>query len=315
MRKIVYSFLLFSFTACGQTTTTKINSDIKNSKTSKHINIPGTRLYVIPPAGFEVSKPFLGFKKGENSMIDVFDLVGGDFYTNAATFSKEEFEKKGAKVFDFKEIKVDGYPAKFIKVQGDGTAKSYQLVFGDSTFSTMVIAAYPVNDEKTGNDILNSFNSIYYDKSQKVDPLATANFSLDEKVSKFKFFKYTSTLYFYTINGIDNSSNQNAPVVLVYQLPKDNTMTSKSIAEMMISKSQQYGFTNLELKNISTEKINGYDTYQIEEYGQLNGINTLIYYCVSTHLDKAIAIQGIAKSEIEINLSDFKKLAKTIKIK
>jgi hypothetical protein len=315
MRKIVYLFILISFTACGQTATNKINTDIRNSKSSKQINIPGTRLYIIPPPGFEASKTFLGFKKGENSMIDVFDLIGGSFYTNAATFSKEEFEKKGAKVFDFKEIKVNGYPAKFISVQGDAKAKSYELVFGDSTFSTMIMAIYPVDDEKTGDDILNSLNSIYYDKKKKIDPLETANFSIDENVSKFKFFQYNSNLYFYTINGRDNSSNQNAPVVLVYQLPKDNTMTAKSIAEMMISKSKEYGFTNPLLKNISTEKINGYDTYQIEEYGQLKGINTLIYYCVTTHLDKAIAIQGIAKSEIEANLSEFKKLAQTVKIK
>src|SRR6185437_8399292 len=104
MRKIIYSFLLISFTACGQTTTNKINSDIQNSKTSKHINIPGTRLYIIPPPGFIVSKTFLGLQKGENSMINIMDLIGGNFNTNTATFNKEEFEKKGAKVFDFKGI-------------------------------------------------------------------------------------------------------------------------------------------------------------------------------------------------------------------
>jgi len=315
MRKIIYSFLLISFTACGQTTTNKINSDIQNSKTSKHINIPGTRLYIIPPPGFIVSKTFLGLQKGENSMINIMDLIGGNFNTNTATFNKEEFEKKGAKVFDFKGINVNGYPAKFISVQGDATTKSYELVFGDTTFTAMVMTIYPINDEKTGNDILNSLNSIYYDKSKKIDPFETANFSLDETVSKFKFFQYNSNLYVYTVNGKDDPTNHNAPVVLVSQLPKDNTMTAKSIAEMMISKSQQYGFSNPELKNISTEQINGYETYQIEEYGQIQGINTLIYYCVTTHLDKAITIQGIAKSDIEINLSDFKKLAQTIKIK
>jgi hypothetical protein len=316
MRKLLYSFLLLSLTACGQTSTTpKINENISNAKTNKHINIPGTRLYLIPPPGFKVTSTFIGLQKGETSIFNIYDLVGGNINTNAATFNKAEFEKQGAKVFDFKEIKVDGFPGKYIHMQGDASAKSYSIVFGDTTFTTMIMTIYPVGDEKTGNEIISSLNTIYYDKDKKIDPFETANFTLDDKVSKFKFFRYSANLFIYTVGGTENKEDKNAPVILVSQLPKDNTMTAKSIAEMMISKAQQYGLTNMELKNTTTDKINGYEAYQTEVHGQIQGKPSLLFYCVLTKGDKAIALQGISKKDNQANIEEFKKVANTVRIK
>jgi hypothetical protein len=316
MQRIFYLIALFSFTACGQTTSSnKINSDIKNTKTTKHINIPGTRLYIIPPPNFKIASTFLGLQKGETSMFNIFDLVGGNINTNAATFSKAEFEKKGIKVFDFKEIKVNGFPAKYIHMQGDAIAKAHSIVFGDTTFTTMVMTIYPVSDEKTGNEIINSLNTIYYDKNKIVDPFETANFSLDMKISKFKFFQYSSNMYIYSIGGVENKENKDEPIILVTQFPKDNKMTAKSIAEMMVSKTQKYGLTNPELKNTTTEKINGYETYQTEVYGQMKGKNSLLFYCVVAKGDKAIVIQGISKKDAQTDIEEFKNIAKTVKIK
>jgi hypothetical protein len=315
MQKILYLFLFASLTAFGQTSNNKIKSDIKNSKTSKHINIPGTRLYIVPPAYFKVATTFTGLQKSDKAMLNITDLVGGNFYTNAATFSKEAFEKQGIRVFDYKDIKVNGYPAKYVSLQGDLTTKGYALVFGDTTFSTMIMAMYPVTDEGTGKEIINSLNTVWYDKKKKIDPFETANFSLDDKASKFKFFQYNANLYIYSVGGIDNKEDKDASIVLVNQFPKDNTMTVKSIADMMLAKIQQYGLTNPQIKNASTQKINGYDTYETEVYGQLQGKNSLLYYCVVAKGDKAIVVQGVAKKDIENNLIEFKKLANTIQVK
>jgi hypothetical protein len=92
-------------------------------------------------------------------------------------------------------------------------------------------------------------------------------------------------------------------------------MTAKSIAEMMISKAQQYGLTNIELKNTTTDKINGYEAYQTEVHGQMQGKPSLLFYCVLTKGDKAIALQGISKKDNQANIEEFKKLANTLKIK
>jgi len=313
MKKLLSIALFFCMAACGQSPGNKINPNITNTRTKQHINIPGTRLFIIPPQDFKIATTFVGLQKGD-AMLNVYDLVGGNFYTNAATFSKEAFEKQGAKVFDYQEIKVNGYPAKYISMQGDLAAKTYAIVFGDTTFSTMIMAAYPVTDEAAGKQIIGSLNTIFYDKQKKIDPFETALFSLDDNNSRFKFFQFNANLYLYTIDGLDNKNTDN-PFLIVTQMPMDNTLTTKSIAEMMIAKSEQYGLTNPQVKNISTDELNGYDAYETIVYGDMKGKPASIYLLVVGKGDRAIVIEGMAKSDLEANIQGFKKLSHTIRLK
>lgn len=315
MHKILLFLMLFSITAYGQNTAIAVQQNIQNTKTNKHVLIPGTRLFIVPPPDFTVAKTFIGLQKQEHSGLSIMDIVGGNFYSNAATFSKQEFESKGVRVYDYQEIKVGGYPAKFISMQGDLTVKAYALVFGDSTFSTMIMGFYPVVDETTGKQMLASLNTIFYDKARKINPFETAHFTLNEKSSKFKFSQYSANIYLYTVGGVENNKDANSPIVLVMQLPKEQGTTLKSLADMMIAKTQQYGLTNPVVKNVSTEKINGYDTYQAEVYGQIKEMNSVIYQCFIAKGDMVITIQGIAKEDINTNIEEFKKLAATIHIK
>lgn len=312
MQKILYFFLLVSLSAHGQTSTDKIKPVIDNAKTSQHVNVPGTRLYIIPPPGFKTMTNFTGLQKGETSMVQVYDLVGGNFYKNAADFTKARFEKDGINVFDYQEIKVNGYPAKYIAMQSQPAAKTYAMVFGDTSFSTMIMAACPATDAVTDKEIINSLNTICYDKNKKIDPFETANFSLDEKVSRFKFFRYNINMYIYMIDGVEDTEDKNAPGLIVMQLPKDNTNSLQDIANIMIGK---YALANQQIKNSSFNKINDYDAYETEVYGEVQGNTALIYLCVVAKDDKAIVVQGIAKKDLESNLQEFKKLAHTIKMK
>lgn len=315
MYKIHFFVALLLLIACGQTAAIKIDPDIKNTKTDKHINIPGTRLYMIPPPGFNVSSAFIGLQKGENAIINIYDLVGGNINTNAATFSQAEFERQGAKVFEFKEISVNNFPAKYIQMQGNPVAKGQSLVFGDTTFTTMIMTSYPANDEKTGNDIIQSLNTIYYDKNKKIDPFEAANFSIDDNASKFKFSQYAANVYVYTTGGVNSEEDKEAPVVLISQYPKEETMTGKSLTDMMINQIQQKGIAIHGRKNTFTGKINGYDAYQTELYGQMQGDYSLLYYCVLIKGDKVITIQGSSKNNMAANLEEFKKMARAVKIK
>ncbi len=313
--RLLCLLLLASAAASGQSLKIEINPEISNTKTTRHISIPGTRLYIVPPPEFKIATNFLGLQGADNSLLNVYDLVGGNFYTNTATFSKAAFERQGARVFDYQEIIVNGYPAKFVSMQGDAATKAYALVFGDTTFSTMIFAMYPVAQESSGYKLIESLNTIWYDKEKKIDPFETANFSLNEQGSKFKFLHYNSNIYIYTIGGIEDTTDADAPMIIVTQLPKDTTITTKSLADMMIAKAQQYGLTNPQTKNESTEKINGYDSYHAEVYGQIDGKDALIYYCAISKDEKAIVFQGIAKKDIERNLDAFKKLAWTVQMK
>lgn len=248
-------------------------------------------------------------------MINIMDLVGGNFYTNTANFSKAGFDQKGIKVFDYKEIKVNGYPAKYIFMQGDPNAKVHSLVFGDTSFSTMIMAVYSPTDEATGKQLIAALNTIHYDKSKKIDPFEMAFFSLDDRNSTFKFFRYSANMYLYTPGGIDNTTNSETPFLVVTQLPAEAGVTAKIVADKMSDKMEQYGFSNTEVKNVSQSKINGYEAYQAEIYGDIQGKRSVFYQCVVVDGDKIVSMQGMAKNELEANVNAFRELAGTVRIK
>ena len=317
MYKIVLFVFVVALVACKQkpSATGKINPNIQNSKTNQHVNIPGTRLYIIPPASFTLSQAPAGLQKSGNAAITVTDLVGGSFYTNAANFNKAGFDQRGIKTYDYQEIKVNGYPAKYVSLQGDANARMYWLVFGDSSFSAMVMGVYPATDANTGKEILGALNTIYYDKNHKIDPFASAAFSIDDSQSTFKFFHYTTNMYVYTVNGQDNKDDPDAPFLVLTQMPIEKGMSAKNVGDMMLSKLEGYGLTNTTIKNGSSEKINGYDAYEAEVHGLMHGKPSIMYQCVIANGDNVISMQGVAKTDFDKNLAAFKGLAHTIKIK
>jgi hypothetical protein len=52
-------FAVMTLTTFGQT---RNDNKIINVRTEKHINIPGTRLYVIPPGNFKIATNFVGLQ-------------------------------------------------------------------------------------------------------------------------------------------------------------------------------------------------------------------------------------------------------------
>jgi len=307
MRNIILTVLMsVAFLSCVQAK----QKDINNRLTEKHVNIPGTRLYIIPPSGFEIATSFVGLQ-GSNSTLQILDVVEGDFYANAATFNKEEFEKMGIKVFEYAEFKVNGFPAKYVHMQGNPGLKTISIVFGNSTFSTMIIAAYASDDKRAEKEIKKAIQTICYDKNIQIDPLATASFTLDESNSIFKFHKSTAGMFIYTIGGENNTE----PIILILTLPMDETMTLRSISEMFISALEQKGLFVEEMKQSSVIDVNGLSAYEVEISGEMNDKECLIYLLIVIKQDKAVVIQGVATSDLENNLNEFKKLAKTIKLK
>jgi hypothetical protein len=292
-----------------------IPGEIKNDKTTQHFNIPGTHLFLIPPEGFKTQDAFCGLKKTDKQSIQVFDLPGGNYYTNAATFNKEKFESKGAKVMIYKEVKIAGYPAKYIFMKGDNKSAAYSVVFGDSTFSCMVMGIYPSEDEKTGNQIKSALLSICYDKNRIVDPFEIAGFSLDDTKSKFRFTKYSGNMYIYSSGNENKKPDEDEPFAIVTVIPKDSATDVKKISSLMLGNLERSGMKNKEIKNESEDKMNGYLCYEAEIYGDVQGRKSLIYQLVVTHHKKAVIIQGIAKTNYQWNLDEFKKLSHTLKFK
>jgi len=295
-----------TLTSCGQKSNTGFPNEIKTTKVATQVNIPGTRVFIVPPDGFKVSSTLPAIEKGNSGLVQAMDLVGGSFYTNAATFSKEKFEQKGVKVFEYKELKVNGFPAKLAFIQGDPQTKVYNLVFGDSTFSTMIMGVFASNDNKTGEEIKQALLSIYYDKATDVDPFATAPFKLNDNNSIFKFAKFAASIYMYSIDGIKKDSYVNEPYFMVLPLPTEGA-SLKAIADDMAEM-----IKDSNIKNVSENKTNGFQSLKREVYGKLNGKPALLFQHIVLIGQSAIVMQGIADDNFDKYIIEFENLSNTV---
>lgn len=283
-------------------------------KTEK-INIKGTKVFIEAPSGFKSSKSFIGLEKNNSAMIQISDMVGGSFYSNAATFSKKAFEDKGLKVFDFQELQIDGYPAKYVYVQGAPDQKMMSVVFGDSTFCDMVMAMLPANDEAIAEQVKNSLLSIQYKKEMKVDHLGLAYFKVGKNKSVFKFAKASANMFLYSKGGVVKDSYENESMVMITPLPSDNELTKDKIAQSLINGLTQNGFVPIEDKNIQTAPVNGLDAYEIEVSGFMKGQKALLYLLVLTKNNQAICIEGISYANTPEDLIEFKEIAHHVTFK
>ncbi len=308
MKTIIYVLLFcLSLPVYGQM------KDFSNARTSAHINIPGTRLFIIPPPAFKVAGSFIGLQNGECG-IQIYDLVGGNYYTNGATFSKAAFEEKGIKVAEYGELNINGFPAKYATVQPNANFTQMNIVFGDTTFSVMIIAIYPSADKKVGDEVNQSLLSISYDKSFTIDPFASASFTLDDSGSKFKFSKMASGFYIYTLGGVEENVSDEDPQVSISKVPVAPGMTFNNTTEMFMENLEKYGLTEREMMALTPLTIHGKNAQEAIFYGKLKGDKTVIYLLLIHGDEKVIVFMGIARTELGENLAEFTKLAQAIKV-
>jgi hypothetical protein len=305
--KIYFSTLLLSllFFSCNKKKQTGFADEIKTTKTAAHQNIPGSRVFIVAPVSFRPSSSLPAFES-EKGLIQAMDLVGGNFYKNAATYSKEKFESSGIKVVEYRELKVNGYPAKYAHIQNDPQTSVYNLVFGDSSFSTMIIGTHAADDKKTGQQIRDAMLSVFYDKNFTIDPFASATFNLDDSRSIFKFARYAASMYMYSIDGKSSDNDTSGVFFMVMSLPHENSALKEN-ADRVLNKMDE-----VVVKKEAAGTVNGFKSYKREVYGKAKGEFGFIYQHLVVIDENVVIMQGFAKNNFEKYITEFEKLSNSI---
>ena len=315
--KYLIPFLLAAatLTTCGPQQTQN-SSPVAPASTQGRVNVPGTRLFVVPPPGFHVSTSFTGLERDEQTAIQITDLVGGSFYTNAATFDRAGFEAQGAQVLDYRDTTINNFPAKYVCVQGSASSKSYGLAFGDSTFCVLAFSLVPLEESAASvQKIKQALFTMTYDKALKVDPFATAPFTLDDRNAKFKFFKFTGNMYMYMPDTTAHKAADNAPMVTVVALPKDPAMDLPGLAALMVSTLEKYGLTDAEVRHQTPVQVSGQPGIESEVYGTMKGKKALFYQLILLNADHSFLVQGVIPEQLPASLRDVREFAHTIRLK
>lgn len=309
MKFLILSFFYFSITFSWSQII--FPEKINNTKTAAHQNIQRSRVFVVFPEDFKNDDLAVGIKNSDGNVgVVVYDLIGGSFYSNARNVTRENFESKGLIVSEFYEFIFNNYPAKFVTLIGNGT-KSYQLIFGDSTFSVSLMSVFPPEDIAIGEIIRKCILSATYDTSFIIDHKSLAPFTIDESKTKFKFFNYSGGMYIYIEEGA-SEDDPNASGIMLMLLP--NIGAEDVLNQQLMEINHYYKEGVVLTKKQQKLIVNGCEAFETENYSS-GGNSRLFYLVVVTKGEKAILMTGQAVKNQSENLEIFKKLARTIQIK
>ncbi|HLW40963.1 hypothetical protein [Brumimicrobium sp.] len=283
------------------------------SQESELKNIPGSRVFLVIPGGFKISKSTTGIEKSENVGIIVMDLRGGNFSSNAATFTEANWKSKADTVLCFKEYKIQGFSAKKVQIQSSGMNFT-ALIFGDSTFSAMMTGMAPIGDKSSIKQIEQALNSVKYDKTLKINSLKIAKFKLNTDKSPYKFAQHSSSMYIFTKYG-EQTSEWDELSLVVSELPFEVGFTVEGLAQQAIIGLTNNGFEYEKLLSERSLVLNNIQAFELEVAGKMNEKDVIVYLLTLAKGDNSFTLMGIAKNDLKLEISEFKELARTIQLK
>ena len=216
---IILNIVFLSIVSCQ-----KNQIEITNQLTNNHINIPPTKISIIPPEGFVNSTKFIGIEN-EESGINIMEIDGAPFENSTRDLNRETFESQGINVKRIEKVKVNELSGYILELEQE--YGSTQLIFGDSTYTVMLIGSYPKLNKKAKEIIENCLKTAYLNKDQKTNPFDVAKFDIDLSKTNLEFYQYGANQYIYNSDKLESAYNHPKGATLtISQIPNDPTVTN-----------------------------------------------------------------------------------------
>lgn len=282
---------------------------INNTITKKHINIPNTKIYLIPlDEKYTLNNSTL---MSNHYAIQVFESDDKTIKNTLEDFDGKGFEAKGIKVFDEKFITVNGVKSKILFIQGQPQMKGVIIFIDNKSEKVMINTYYSANDDLLENEVKDMLHTIIYDKNAKIDYLRNSNFKINLIGTSLKFHKFSAGNYFFTENGEEASIEK--PQIIINQVPNEYKSKLENLFKELIESSKKYGLEKVEIKNV----IKNENSYEAEIYGEIKGSKTLIFNKIISNPSKdyILIFNCNSRENLEKSLTDFKKISSTFDFK
>jgi len=154
---VLTSIIFFHFINYGQ------NENKVKIIDDGYTKIPNTNIYAKIPENFKIrDKNVTMIKKDKNTYI-LFIKKKQNYFNQAKVFDYSIFENNKSKVIEHYDLKINGYPAKYIGVIKNGM-KMNMFIFGNEKFFITVVAMNEAGDNENEKIIKNIiFNLKYVD--------------------------------------------------------------------------------------------------------------------------------------------------------
>ncbi len=293
--------------------------EINNNYDAAYINIPGTKVSLIPAKGFKISNRFSGLEDELSGSSIMITEIPGDVHKIMLGFDKKYLFKAGIIVESQVYYKINSYDALFIigkQSAYERIYEKYMLIIGDIQtsylLSASVLSTAPDNHKK---EVKASLLSVIYNPESTAKPSDRFDFSIDVSGTLLKKGNLMLSSLTYTDDGNVPSKTENKTSVTVRK--------SKLIKELTESEKQELTKKIFELypkeitgdinicKEIKGNYLSGYEMYAIGTNKDTEKPE-LIYLAVFFNGKEYYVFTGLTYGNFEKNLEMFRKVAKTL---
>jgi hypothetical protein len=288
-------------------------SIIQSKKTAEHLNIGGTRLFIIPPRKFTIATDFAGLTRDRDCNIQIAEYKGEKIRSVFSLYNEAAFKNQGKEILEAKKIKVNEYPGKLFVIKGPSeNSEILYLLFGDNSFSVLVTANYQTGEKQTREEIYTALKSIYYDRDLNATLSVLSSYSFSGE--SYKFCERSGQFDVYTADGNLKDSHSQEPIIMVTTLRQLEHVELAKIAELNRMGMEQQGAKSIQISEISTEPINNYETLSRKISFTAEGFHKIIYQAFLKRDDKVILVQGIVFEKDLDKLEEIKQFTQSIQL-
>jgi hypothetical protein len=309
MLKKIIILIQCTFVVIGMTAQKPIT--IVNKITSEHERVEGTKIYMIPPKGFEQQDLMLGFGEERTGSSIIVRESAGSYKEVTQAFMTENMTIRGIKVLQQEKFTLNDDEASLFTLEQKvhrTTFTKYMLFFGDYEYSVLISAVFPKED-KTGlaADIRKSLLSVAYKETSEAYTMPDG-FSLEFEKTDLRFARAISGAVVYSGDGFTSANS------LINKSLFAGSGKNKEPDWLAFSKErlQKQTKTSVAIEQTNEVAIGGLKGYElIGKTTTAEGKNRLLYQVTLFEADKYYIINGSATDNTMAQLTTFQALAKS----
>lgn len=283
--------------------------------------IPGTRVSLVPPAGFISAAQFSGFwQESLGSSIIVTEFPGPFSEVSSGFLNTSDLAKRGMALLNKLDVKVNNETGLLLHLRQNASGTEYLkwlLIFGDEKESVMIAATFPKELEGDLSEKMKaSVLTAKWDRERKVAPTEGLNFTFSEK-GEIRLAKRIANSLLYTKSGVFPIKAVDDPLFIIGQaLSKVDVADKEQFAKSRLSQTATVG--NIEIGQVSQVTVDNLSGYEIFAKGSdTESGNSMVVYQMVLYEDQSYYImQGLVSTKLaQTYLPVFKEMARSFRRK
>lgn len=299
------------------TCTTQGQIVVENSLTSEHRSVPGTRVSLIPPNGFEKATNFTGFQQTQSGSSIMVVSIPGPVEKIQAGLTREGALSQGVEVAEIEKLIINQMPALLLTGTQNAYGNSYSkfvLCFGVNDETIMINGMFPQNLQEVGKGIKQAMLSAHFDPNKKVNPFEALDFEISTAGSRLVFAKSVANSFVYNIDGKLPTESPDRTSFTIGKSFGKMQMEDKKLFSLNRSKQLYPDITVDSTQGLTIDGISGFEiigNVRNKKFDQPEKV-----YLVFLFSDSLYYIMiGSSNMDFDNNLNTFKSTAKSFKRK